>query len=599
MRQFSNLQKLINVIKMNGNLDRISEYAYMSLFLAYCSKIYKKDIGEYSLTEFCNNLIDHVENFDDNYFLQNENNKSLPNINFFIGGRNSNAINLIKTLYLYIGNIEIIEGSIINFLRSLSFDEIIEAITENEPLNCSSNVLSTSVYDLCFKLNDLFSESGQNKCMIDLNSYNAQSIITKSNNFYEKAFIKRKEINYYTSLCRLIVNNTNFRELNETLNNDTFKNYADFALYNIEKERINDRLLKENYRDVYRVNQENNLFLKILKALNVIKSDGLLFAIVSAFSLNNYSDREYRERLLRSRNIKAIITLPKKLRSDTARETAIIILSKKYCNKIFMFDGTEYAIDEGRNDIKVDVKKIVYDISKALTQGEDYYVNAEKLLFSECNLLPSRNIIADRPFKNSFSLDSVADIFTGWQASSIKLERIQAESVEDENAVELLQASNINDIGMIEGLKKYNIPSYTVERYKLQNLDILVSNKSLIPKICLIEKLDGRIIVPFGSFIIIRPNLQKIDPYFLECYLKSNIGQKILKQFQSGSIISNLSIGSVKELPIPNIPYTRQRIIGDQYRTNKEHIFLKSLRIKMLEEKNKKLIERELERNDL
>jgi len=64
--------------------------------------------------------------------------------------------------------------------------------------------------------------------------------------------------------------------------------------------------------------------------------------------------------------------------------------------------------------------------------------------------------------------------------------------------------------------------------------------------------------------IRIRPNKEKLDSEFLNYYLNSSFGQKvILKQSMSTSGLYTLSVGRVKNLEIPYLPLPEQRQIAD------------------------------------
>lgn len=597
MRTNNTLEKLCTLIKMNGNHDHIIEYAYMALFFKYCSYIYEYKSCDISFHQFAKDLCDYICDF--KYENENTNTKVydfLSKVNFYCKENNFEFSSFIRTMYLYVGSIETRnDSSIIKFLNSLSFEEVIEAINMEGSLIYNNSIVDDSVYKLVFKLSEVFGVETNTFC--DLNSINGSSSINISSKFENVIGISENECNYLASICRIIVNKAKSKLLYTSVldfNNLPINQPVDVLFGNFN-DRIKRKTLNEEPNNIA-LNKFNN-FAQLKDSLNFVNNTGVVMGILPISSLRNYSERLPRASLVETRRVKAVILLPKRITSYTLLETALVILSNEESNEILMLDASSYSIPIGRYQNAIDVNRLVQKIYDILhNHEENYFADIRNICMNDYCLLPSRAIMSEPVFKDSITLDNVAEVFTGWQAGSSKLEKLKTNS---NKGIELLQASNIDDNGLLTELNRYAIPDYTVANYKLEPYDILLSTKSSKPKIYMVETLKERIIVPFGSFIVIRPYLDKIDPYFLECFLQSDEGQRIIKNYQTGTLISNLSIGNVKQLPIPKISIERQVHIGERYKRNKIIILEKLKRINELRLRNKMLISKEFEMYDL
>ena len=170
MRPNNTLEKLCTLIKMNGNHDRIAEYAYMALFLKYCSYLYKYNKENLDFHEFASGLSEYIYNFEQGYVTETENvDESLIAVKCYCNENNIHLSSFVQSVFLYVGSIEMREKySIMKFLNSLSFDEVVKAINSKESNFYSNNIVDDSVYKLVLKLSEIMNI--ETNIFFDLNS---------------------------------------------------------------------------------------------------------------------------------------------------------------------------------------------------------------------------------------------------------------------------------------------------------------------------------------------------------------------------------------------------------------------------------------------
>lgn len=318
------------------------------------------------------------------------------------------------------------------------------------------------------------------------------------------------------------------------------------------------------------------------------RDDSLAISVVPLSILSNLADKRVRDHMIRCGFVKAVITLPTNIFTRTNIGTAMVVLSNTKNERVALFDGSPYFKKENRKINSVNAHELFMEFSKSFDSGECLFTY-EEIAKHDYSLSPSiyfKKI--EKTIPNATELVELADIFTGWQVPSAKLESIHKTNG---TGTCLLQMSNVENGSIVSKLERYAIPENTIEKFKVQKGDVVISTKSLRVKSAVVDFNADEPIVAAGSIMVIRPKDKKLDPYYLVAYFESDLGRQVLEMYQTGNIIPNLSINNVKKIPVPGLLYERQVRIGAEYMDLRDLIRSEKERLKTLESKVNKMLD--------
>lgn len=322
--------------------------------------------------------------------------------------------------------------------------------------------------------------------------------------------------------------------------------------------------------------------------MNYLKEDGVAITIVPLSTLSNLSDSQVRKHMVDRGFVREVIALPSNIFGRTGIATAIVVLGLKPVDKVVLFDGSQYFKQENRTVNSIDVPALLSALNKA-KENKTCYFGVEELKKHDYSFSPSHYLNkVENIIPNAAELVNASDIFTGWQVPSAKLESIHKT---DGTGIQLLQMSNVENGVIASKLERYDIPENTVEKFKVQKGDVVISTKSLRVKSAVVDIDTTEPVIASGSIMVIRPKEKVLDPYYLVAYFESDLGKQALEMYQSGTVIPNLSINNVKKIPIPLLPYEEQVKIGNNYRDLRDLIISEKKRLKALEEKANSILD--------
>ena len=322
--------------------------------------------------------------------------------------------------------------------------------------------------------------------------------------------------------------------------------------------------------------------------LGYLKHGGTAITVVPLSTLSNLSDRDVRKHMIENRFVEEVIALPSNVFGRTSVATALIVMSLDGDDKVAFFDGSSYFKQEKRWINTIDVERLMCDFAKAKESGECYF-SINDLAKHDYSFSPSHYLNkVENIIPQAAELVSAAEIFSGWQVPSAKLETIHKT---DGTGYQLLQMSNVENGSIISKLERYDIPQNTVEKFKVEKGDVVISTKSLRVKSAVVDIDTTEPVIASGSIMVIRPKKNVLDPYYLVAYFESDLGKQALELYQTGTVIPNLSINNVKKLPIPLLDYEKQVRIGSQYRDLRDLIASEKMRLKALEEKANSILD--------
>lgn len=119
-------------------------------------------------------------------------------------------------------------------------------------------------------------------------------------------------------------------------------------------------------------------------------------------------------------------------------------------------------------------------------------------------------------------------------------------------------------------------------------------SKSSPYKIARVENPKNTKILATGNLYYIQIDEEKVNPTFIEMYLKSDEGQAQLERLSTGSVIETISIKNLKTILIPNLSREEQDTLVKEYLEYEEQLDLLDRQKEIISQRRKELIEKVL-----
>jgi len=315
----------------------------------------------------------------------------------------------------------------------------------------------------------------------------------------------------------------------------------------------------------------SNEYFYINEAYKYLKNNGTITAVISNLALYKTADDEIKKEMIDKKMIKSIVTIPD-----------IFNNHKKEQNIITLQDGNNQIEFNYYREIELLAKSEKVNASKLLDIKEirDYDLRPSSILLNNNINNPNAKEL------NNF----LKDCYRGCQTSNL--------NYDNKGEFELLTVSDIDDGIIQENLKRFDYKKKNMDRFLkflLEENDIIISTHGSRIKIAIAENIVNRKIIPNTNLIVLRPDSNKINPYYLEAYLSSKAGIKSLLNISTGK--SNIIINdiNIRKLSISIKDLNMQNKIGKVIKDQRDEIaFLKKRLMDAIREKNS-FIEKVLE----
>ena len=340
------------------------------------------------------------------------------------------------------------------------------------------------------------------------------------------------------------------------------------------------KLLDKNYR--YST-VKNEFWDDLLKISDVMTSKSKVVTLVPNSLLSSRDSEEKRSNLIKHGYLEGIISLPLRYYSkDLQIETSLLVLSKNN-SSIKIADIKKVLSTE---DIKAAEMSSITDYIYEFYNENSIQIQFDEILNKDSNLLIS-NIITDETYKNLENLVPLSSVSKVTKSSKKTLvDYSHSIDQSNESPYCLLTASDIED-GLIdyEHLTKV-INDYGIRTKTINKGDVVITNKSSIPKVAVIDCEDKRV-VPTGSMIVISPNEKQLDGYYLKKILDSNKGKKILDTTRKGQRTNTMDPVDIEKMKIPYVSYDDQLKVATEYKMKLDELHRKKQEVaKLIEEIN-------------
>lgn len=300
----------------------------------------------------------------------------------------------------------------------------------------------------------------------------------------------------------------------------------------------------------------------------------------------NKSDTFIREELLKLGKIEGVIQLAENLFECTGISFTIFIFSDD--NKdVRMIDASEcFTAGRSINSLEdSDIEKILkaYKSDTSISRT----VAMKEIKANEYILNPSRYTGEEIEIRNPIKLGEIVHaINRGSMITKKELDKLASNS---ETQYRHLMLSNISNGEIDKNLPYLKIIDEKDEKYCLKNGNLIIS-KIAPYKVALAELEECQKILATGNLYMIEVDKKKVNPIYLELFLRSELGLTQLTRLSKGAVMKSISIQDLKNVKIPNISLEEQNKIAEEVRAIDAHILSLEKQIKVLKEEKGNLL---------
>jgi type I restriction enzyme M protein len=301
----------------------------------------------------------------------------------------------------------------------------------------------------------------------------------------------------------------------------------------------------------------------------------------------NKPDEGFRHKLLEDDIIEGVILLPERLLSSTAIPLTMMVLSHN--NKgVRMVDASK-IYTEGRRQNSLELK----DVEKIM---EAYHSNisiSKKVKFNEIAkqeyiLNPQRYIGLENVITDGISIGEISKTIN--RGAMIKSDELDKLISSEETNFHYLMLQNIQD-----GIVNSKLPSLVgiekkYRKYCISDKNLIISKISPF-KVAMINIKKDELVLANGNLYFIEIDEEKINPIFVEIFMKSESGISQLNQFAKGAAIKSISIKDLKRIQIPNIPREKQDKIAEEYENLCDELIVLQRQSDLIRDRKAKLLE--------
>jgi type I restriction enzyme M protein len=330
-------------------------------------------------------------------------------------------------------------------------------------------------------------------------------------------------------------------------------------------------------------------WLFISHIIKSLKNNGKAIAITSSGTLfRSAGDGAIREKVIFLDYIEAVISLPSSMFLTTSIPVYMIIINMNkepmLKDRILFVNAENMYENINRNQKALTDEHInrIVEVYRYKKEEEEFSAIIDIKDLDESNLLPSRYIVRteinnDYFGKIRFNKEKLSELkeckTLGEISEFYRGINITGENTQDDNGeYRIINLADVKE-GEIdtEALTRYTIKNNArVEAYMIKEGDIIISNRGMTTKICIIPKHDGKVLIS-QNFIGIRLN-KNISPEYVKEFLVSPLGQFLIASKQVGTSIITLNPKDLKQLPIVLPPINKQLKAIEEYKKEDEMI---------------------------
>ena len=298
----------------------------------------------------------------------------------------------------------------------------------------------------------------------------------------------------------------------------------------------------------------------LLKALEMLKPGGkaaILMPMGRMFSTSQ--EAQCRRFLVENGFVESVVALPGGLLDYTAIRLALVILGEGN-GKVKLIDANELCLKRRGGNIMTEthVDRIV---GAKDGDGICRVVSCSEIAANGFSLDPASYGREIPEVPNAVPLSEVVTSI----GRGMALGRGDAEDVPDNSPVRLVTVSDICDGRISDTLKPLPGDPAQYARYVIKDGDVIVGKVPTPFKAAVAEVPDGVTLVASVNLYILKVDKSKCDPYYLQAYLCSKLGQAQLADKLKGNVLLTLPAEGLARIPFPMLPFDEQEAFADTF----------------------------------
>lgn len=342
------------------------------------------------------------------------------------------------------------------------------------------------------------------------------------------------------------------------------------------------------FQDIYLSNRNTAEWLFIDNMLSGLRG-GKAVALVTGKALFSNTDVEYRNSIVASGWLEGIIELPAGSLSFTGMKVYMLVFSKNN-KKVKFVDASNVISAENKRYVNLELPiKTIED----MYYSKDVKTKTIEELIDVPNLCPSTIMLDVKKLENGVELKELAEVFIGNQYTLGVFESKGLIS-DKKTGYRILTSSDIEN-GMVrwESLRSIDMKDNKFDKFAVQFGDVIVTSKSSKVKTVVVDIEPKEKILVTGGMLIVRPQLDKLNPTYLKMFLDSEMGQAALKSIQKGTIIVTVTASGLSTIAIPMIDINKQQEKAERYNEKLSTLVAYKKEIERIENSLKNLFEEE------
>lgn len=342
-------------------------------------------------------------------------------------------------------------------------------------------------------------------------------------------------------------------------------------------------------KDIIRRASSDWLFnLAIMEQLDV---NGKAVVIMTNGSTWNNNDEKIRQYFVENGYIESVVSLAPRLFEETAIPVSLVVLSHNN-EKVRLVDAKNMFKSERRKNVLTE--RNIKDILNMLDNDTDLSTTKtiKELSENEFILNASRYFEVLPTVENGVEFEALIKKIT--RGSQLKASDFDEYKSSTPTNYQYLILSNINDgvITLNNGEQYLKEIPENLEKYCIKNNSIVLSKIGMPTFKSAVAQFDEDTkVVANGNLFIIELDENKVNPFYIQAFLASDLGEATLKSIYTGGAIPTITLEKLKRMMIPVPSLQEQEVIAQKYAAAVDELIILNRKVEKTKDRMKHIFE--------